>query len=69
MRVVDLEDQRLTVFITEGFLDRLALRRIPNVQHGYVAVFGACLVRTWDGRKLGPLATFFQAKPHMDDRA
>ena len=68
MRVVDLENQRLTVYIPEGLLDRLALRRIPNIQRGYIPIVGFCLARTWDGRQLGPTAMFFYPKPHMDDR-
>lgn len=61
MRVVELENQRLTVYIPEGFLDRLALMRIPKIQRGYIPILVGCVffVRTWDGRKLGPKAIFF----------
>lgn len=65
MRVVEIEDQRLTVYIAEGLLDRLALLRIPGLQRGYIPILDDMVrVRTWDGRAR---PVFFR-KPHMDDR-
>lgn len=64
MRVVEMESQRLTVYVPEGLRDRLALTRIPGLQHGFIPLLaigdGWVHVRTWDGRKLGEKAVFFR---------
>jgi len=51
MRVVDFDDQRLTVYVPEGLFDRLALLRIPGVERGHMPLlpFEVLYFRRWDG--------------------
>jgi hypothetical protein len=56
MRLVDMPEQRLTIYITEGLLDRLAIARIPGIESGHLPLLPYFEVRfrRWGTGELAP---------------
>lgn len=59
MRVVDFESQRLTVYVAEGMLDRLAISRIPGIERGGMPLLVdfPLTFRRWDQHPATSVAT------------
>jgi hypothetical protein len=56
VRVVDFDNQRLTVYVPDGWLDLLAIRRIAGIEAGHIPILGAEQIyfRRWDYERPGP---------------